>query len=105
MARVSSYAKVLVALSLLCGAWGYEFDMLFQTKCVMENVVERSEVTGTFWAFNKHEPGTPMPVDFKVRGTIMRLPSVLSSRPVDAHHLCTHPCHRSTALPISWCTR
>lgn len=59
--------RLILWFSILGTALCYEFDLLFQTKCVMENVADGYEVTGSFTAYNKHDPSDRIPVDFKVR--------------------------------------
>ncbi|PRW21135.1 Transmembrane Tmp21 [Chlorella sorokiniana] len=57
-------AALLLALAaLLPAARGYEFDMVFQTKCIMEDVNEKEEVMGSFRAFNRDSPDQPVTVD------------------------------------------
>ncbi|KFM26437.1 Transmembrane protein Tmp21 [Auxenochlorella protothecoides] len=40
--------------------------MVFQTKCVMEEVVEGTEITGSFTAFNRHQPSELVHVDIRI---------------------------------------
>lgn len=59
-------AMLLVAMAALLGsARAYEFDMVFQTKCVMEDVNEHEEVTGNFAAFTKDHADQPVIIDVR----------------------------------------
>lgn len=55
---------LLAVAALLPGAaQAYEFDMVFQTKCIMEDVNEQEEVTGSFRAFMKDHPDQAVQID------------------------------------------
>ena len=43
-----------------------EFDMLFQTKCVMEEINRNVLVVGDFAAFHKDDSSKVVPMDVKV---------------------------------------
>ena len=47
-------------------AWGLQFDMLFQTKCVMEELNHNTLVVGDFSCFHKDRVSQMVPVDVKV---------------------------------------
>jgi hypothetical protein len=50
-------------LSLPHIANAYEFDMVFQTKCISEDVNEDSGVTGSYSAFDKNDPNAGVLID------------------------------------------
>ena len=65
-------AVVLLAVSILLGpqsSAALEFDMLFQTKCVMEEINRGVLVVGDFAAFEKEHPDKPVEMDVKARDT------------------------------------
>ncbi|KAI3430855.1 hypothetical protein D9Q98_009264 [Chlorella vulgaris] len=61
----------LTALTLLLAATvmlphavqAYEFDMVFQTKCIMEDVGEHEEVQGNYYAYQREGAGQAVPID------------------------------------------
>lgn len=58
---------VLLASCAAQLAAALEFDMLFQTKCVMEEINKGVLVVGDFAAFNKDNSATMVDIDVKVR--------------------------------------
>lgn len=58
----------MALLLLIWPAQGYEFDLVFQTKCMMEEVTAQSEITGSYQTVNRDNPGEEIPVNIKVRG-------------------------------------
>ena len=59
----------LIMLIAGCGihlAVALEFDMLFQTKCVMEEINKGVLVVGDFAAFNKDNTANMVSIDIKV---------------------------------------
>ncbi len=66
-------ASVLLAVSILLGTHpsaALEFDMLFQTKCVMEEINRGVLVVGDFAAFEKEHPDKPVEMDVKARHSL-----------------------------------
>lgn len=61
----------LLFICVLCwmcfAAYGYEFDLIFQTKCVMEEVSTGTEVTGDYRIYRKTDVNTPVALDVRVR--------------------------------------
>lgn len=60
----------LVLLACLAGVrWtsALEFDMVFQTKCVMEEINEGTIVVGDYSGKSKDTSATAVPLDVKVR--------------------------------------
>lgn len=60
-------ATLLLALAVLLpgAARAYEFDMVFQTKCIMEDVNEHEEVVGHYAAFERDHPDHPVVLDVR----------------------------------------
>lgn len=57
----------LLALAMLASvAAGMEFDMVYQTKCVMEEISPGVLVLGEYTAFLKEDPDNLQEVDVKV---------------------------------------
>ena len=70
MHRPRRPAVVFLAVSILLGTQSsaaLEFDMLFQTKCVMEEINRGVLVVGDFAAFEKEHPDRPVEMDIKAR--------------------------------------
>ena len=63
MAGVST---LCLAVLLMTGVAALEFDMLYQTKCIMEEMDENVIVLGEY-ATMRGAARTPVPVDVKVR--------------------------------------
>jgi hypothetical protein len=58
---------LLLLIELASGpACGLELDMLFQTKCVMEEINTNVLVVGDYAAYSKDDPNVPVVVDVKV---------------------------------------
>lgn len=66
--RASSVALTAVAvLQLLLGAVGaYEFEMAYQTKCLMEEMSKDVLVLADYAAFHKDDPSVPVTVTVRV---------------------------------------
>ena len=63
----------LLAAALAGRAACYEFNMVFQTKCVMEEVeAEEQKIIGSYAAFTTDDAQTPVVVDARVGGTAGR---------------------------------
>ena len=67
-----SLAAMVAAAAWLClalapAAAALEFDMLFQTKCVMEDISSGILVVGDYAAFTKDHPDSAVSIDVKVR--------------------------------------
>ncbi|PSC71761.1 transmembrane emp24 domain-containing p24delta4-like [Micractinium conductrix] len=60
-------AALLLVMAAMApsAARAYEFDMVFQTKCVMEEVNENEEVSGRFNAFQRDQPDQPVTIDVR----------------------------------------
>jgi len=62
--------SLLILACLLAGlpsAASLEFDMVFQTKCIFEEVYEVDEkVTGSFSAFHKDNPSQPVALSLRI---------------------------------------
>ncbi|KAL4420637.1 hypothetical protein ABPG75_010293 [Micractinium tetrahymenae] len=57
-------ALLLMLAMLLPGpARAYEFDMVFQTKCILEDVNEHEEVVGHYAAYERDHPDHPVVLD------------------------------------------
>eukprot|EP01024_Parvocaulis_polyphysoides_P058945 TRINITY_DN6365_c0_g2_i2.p1 TRINITY_DN6365_c0_g2~~TRINITY_DN6365_c0_g2_i2.p1 ORF type:complete len:211 (-),score=24.09 TRINITY_DN6365_c0_g2_i2:327-959(-) len=54
------------AFSLFGQMQGLEFDMMFQTKCIMEEISENVLVVGDYKAFEKGNYNNPVNIDVKV---------------------------------------
>lgn len=70
----SACRRALVALTLcVCLATtslAYEFDLVFQTKCIMEEVPINTEVTSSYSIFKKDDETTPLELDVRVSGRL-----------------------------------
>lgn len=65
----AGYTLALATLLLLWQPWavnGIEFDMVFQTKCVYEEVVFESSALMTFHAFQISNPEVKVPLNIRV---------------------------------------
>lgn len=63
-ARLAAAVLLLAVAALLPrAAQAYEFDMVFQTKCVMEDVGEHEEVQGNFKAYQRDQPDQAVAID------------------------------------------
>ena len=58
---------LMIALSSLClGVSALHFEMVYQTKCVFEEVDFESSIAGYFKAFHKHDPRSLVPCDLVI---------------------------------------
>lgn len=65
----AGYTLALATLLLLWQPWsvnGIEFDMVFQTKCVYEEIVFESSALMTFHAFQISNPEVKVPLNIRV---------------------------------------
>ena len=65
----AGYTVALATLLLLWQPWsvnGIEFDMVFQTKCVYEEIVFESSALMTFHAFQISNPEVKVPLNIRV---------------------------------------
>jgi len=56
---------VLIGISL-CSVQALEFDMLFMTKCISEEILSSIQVTMEFAAFNKNSRDEPISIKAQV---------------------------------------
>jgi hypothetical protein len=62
---------LLAMASWTCVLGAYELDMVFQTKCIFEEVEEEGmEVTGNYQAFLKTDRSSSVAVNIKVRRSL-----------------------------------
>lgn len=54
---------LLLLLGVVLSVHGYEFDMVFQTKCIMEDGVDASSISGTYVAFDRNNPADSILLD------------------------------------------
>ena len=75
--RAAASCLLLLAvctLSSLPRASAVEFDMVFQTKCIFEEVVdETSVVSGAFEAFIRDKPNDKVPVNLRIENPLGEL--------------------------------
>lgn len=65
--RLSALAGLVALLACCCGAArAYEFDMVFQTKCINEDSTLGQEITGGYVAYRKEDPDLMVPMDVKI---------------------------------------
>lgn len=89
---------LLLALSMsLPTAMPLEFDMLFQTKCVMEEINRNVLVVGDFAAFHKDNSANLVPMDVKV--------SSPKHGNIDTACSCTNGAHHAASAPTLWSRR
>jgi hypothetical protein len=65
---LATAAALMLLLACLQQTRAYDFDMVFQTKCIMEEVVDdEMDVSGSYQAVNKNAPDQIVLLDMKVR--------------------------------------
>ncbi len=68
--HVLACSLVLLQHALPALAHGLEFDMMFQAKCVMEDLAKNTLAVGDFSFFQKDNPSHGIAMDIKVRPCI-----------------------------------
>lgn len=65
-ARNSTWCILVIMLFATSSASGLEFDMMFQTKCIMEEITSNVLVVGEYSGHSKISPGVLVPMVVKV---------------------------------------